>query len=381
MPDFTILRGDTIVIPVSLENEDVITAFQTDLYLPEGFELLKNGHDYLVELSTRKGRDHVIMANEMPDGALRVLSYSPTLKTFSGNAGELFYITVKVPDDGDGNYRVELNNTIVTTADEEEVHALNALNDITVVTYIMIMGDVDCSGTITVSDVVATARYILNLNPDPFVFEAADINGDGNITITDVVKIAHMVLDAEYEEPTLQTPKRIATSDRMSGEITGNTANISLDNVQEFTAFQFDLTLPDGVTASDFALTQRASDLTLNVKDKGNGKIRVIGYTPSMKSIKGNEGAVLTFNVSGNKGIVVNHIELVTPEGQSINLEGFAIPVNNATSITETNNAKAVARVDYYNTAGQHIDRLDNGVSLVVTTFTDGTRTTTKVIK
>ena len=321
------------------------------------------------------------MANEMPDGALRVLSYSPTLKTFSGNAGELFYITVKVPDDGDGNYRVELNNTIVTTADEEEVHALNALNDITVVTYIMIMGDVDCSGTITVSDVVATARYILNLNPDPFVFEAADINGDGNITITDVVKIAHMVLDAEYEEPTLQTPKRIATSDRMSGEITGNTANISLDNVQEFTAFQFDLTLPDGVTASDFALTQRASDLTLNVKDKGNGKIRVIGYTPSMKSIKGNEGAVLTFNVSGNKGIVVNHIELVTPEGQSINLEGFAIPVNNATSITETNNAKAVARVDYYNTAGQHIDRLDNGVSLVVTTFTDGTRTTTKVIK
>ena len=130
MPDFTTLHGDTLVIPVSMENTDEITAFQTDLYLPEGFELVEDGNDYLVELSNRKGRDHVIMANEMPDGAIRVLSYSPTLKTFSGNDGELFYLTVKVPEDADGNYTVNTNT--FATINLNCICAIRCIGDTTI---------------------------------------------------------------------------------------------------------------------------------------------------------------------------------------------------------------------------------------------------------
>ena len=379
MSDFTTLHGDTIVIPVSLENEDEITAFQTDLYLPEGFELVQDGDEYLVELSNRKGRDHVIMANEMPDGAIRVLSYSPTLKTFSGNEGELFYLTVRVPDDGDGNYRIELNNTVVTTIDEEEIHALNAANNIKVFAYTL--GDVDASGAITVADIVQTARYILNYNPEPFIFDAADINGDGNITITDVVKIAHMVLDADYGEPT----KRLASSgnigDSMSGEMSQQSVTISLENERSYTAFQLDLILPEGMTTSDFALTERAKDLGLIVKDRGNGKMRVLGYTADLKTIKGSDSALLTFDVDGAGEILVDNIQLVTPEGQTALLDGFVIKANTMTSVNELDNAKVVARVDYFNLTGQRIDRPENGVTIVVTTYTDGTRTTAKIFK
>ena len=375
MPDLTTLHGDTIVIPVSLENVDEITAFQTDLYLPNGFELVQDGNDYMISLSDRKGRDHVIMASEMPDGSVRVLSYSPTLKTFSGNEGELFYLTVKVPDDGDGNYRTELNNTIVTTIDEDEVHALNAYNNIMVFSYIL--GDVNQSGDITVADVVATARYILNQNPVPFVFDAADINGDGKISITDVVKIAHMVLDADYGEPSMQNPRLSC----MDGVMDGNTASITLENEQEFTAFQFDLTLPEGMTASDFALAERANALDLNVKDRGNGKIRVMGYSPNIKAIKGNEGALLTFAATGVGEIVVDRIELVTPTGETVNPAGFTITRSPVTTVNELEGAKTVDHVDYYNLAGQRVERPESGATLVVTTYTDGTRTTTKVIK
>ena len=348
-----------------------------DLYLPDGFELLKNGDDYMVTLSDRKGRDHVIMANDATDGAIRLLSYSPTLKTFKNNDGELFYLTVKVPDNADGNYRIELNNTIVTTADEEEVHALNASSVINVNN--LILGDVNNDGDITVADVVATARYILNYNPEPFVFDAADINGDGNITITDVVKIAHLVLDADYDEPALQG--RSATNDHMSGEIAGNNAIISLENKQDHTAFQMDLTLPEGMTASDFALTERANGLGLIVKDRGNGKMRVLGYTADLKTIEGSDGALLTFDVTGTGEILVDGIQLVTPEGQTFQLNAFTIGANTMTGVNEMTSAKAVARVDYYNLTGQRIDRPENGVTLVVTTYTDGTRTTAKVIK
>ena len=375
IPDFTTLHGDTIVIPVSMENVDEITAFQTDIYLPEGFELVQDGNDYLISLSDRKGRDHVIMASEISDGAVRVLSYSPTLKTFKNNNGELFYITVKVPDDGDGNYRMELNNTIVTTIDEDEVHALNAYNNIMVFSYIL--GDVNQSGDITVADVVATARYILNQNPEPFVFEAADINGDNKISITDVVKIAHMVLDADYGEPTLQNPRMSC----MDGMMDGNNACITLENEQEYTAFQFDLTLPEGMTASDFALAERANALDLNVKDRGNGKIRVMGYSPNIKAITGNEGTLLTFAATDVGDIVVDRIEFVTPTGETVNPAGFTITRSPVTTVNELEGAKTVDHVDYYNLAGQRVERPESGATLVVTTYTDGTRTTTKVIK
>ena len=378
MPDYTTFHGETLVIPVSMENVDEITAFQTDLYLPNGFELLKDGDDYMVTLSDRKGRDHVIMTNDAPDGAVRILSYSPTLKTFKNNEGELFYITVKVPDDADGNYRIEFNNTILTTIDEDEVHALNAFNNIKVFAYIM--GDVDASGEITVADVVQTARYILNYNPEPFIFDAADINGDGKITITDVVKIAHLVLDQDYDEPA-QLMTRGNSSERMDGEMSQNEVAITLENDKEYTAFQLDLTMPEGMTASDFALAERASGLGLMVKDRGNGKMRVVGYAADLKTIKGNDGSVLTFDVAGEGEILVDGIQLVTIEGQTVRPNGFTIDKNNATTVNESVAGKTIAQVEYFNLAGQRVERPESGVTLVVTTYNDGTRSTTKVIQ
>lgn len=380
IPDEASFHGDTIVIPVSMQNESSITAFQTDVYLPEGFELVNVNGEYQVSLSDRK-RDHVIMVNEAADGALRVLSYSPTLKPFKNNEGELFYIFVKVPEGVSGTFPIWLRNTILTSTDEEELYAIDALSNVSVTN--IIKGDVNNDGIVTVSDVVTTARYILNYNPDPFVFEAADMNGDGKITITDVVKIANLILDQDYEEPTtLRSEGSNSDSDRMSGEAIGNTVSINLDNEVAYTALQMDLTLPEGMTASDFALANRASSLSLNVKDKGNGKVRVIAYSPNLKNIKGNNGAVLTFNVDGTMcDIMAERIEMVNLDGEAVRLDAFAIPVSNPTALNEATTGKTIANVKYYNLAGQQISEPATGATLVVTTYTDGTCTTSKVIR
>ena len=376
-------HGDTIVIPVSMQNESEITAFQTDVYLPEGFELFQKNGEYQVSLSDRKGRDHVIMVNEAPDGAMRVLSYSPTLKSFKNNEGELFYLTVKVPQGISGTFPLWLRNTILTSTDEEELYAIDALSNVSVTN--IIKGDVNNDGIVTVSDVVTTARYILNYNPEPFVFEAADMNGDGKITITDVVKIANLILDQNYEEPTnmrMMAPN--VEGDGMSGQAIGNTISINLDNEQDYTAFQMDLTLPEGMgmTASGFELTNRASDLGLIVKDRGHGKIRVLAYNPNLKTIKGNDGAVLTFNVDGMRGdIMVDGIQMVTPNGESVHLDGFNIVANHFTVLNEMTAGKTVANVKYFNLAGQQIVEPADGVTLVVTTYNDGSSTTNKVIR
>lgn len=386
IPDTTVRCNNVISIPVSLKNENDISAFQTDLYLPEGFELVKVDGDYLVELSDRKGRDHVIMSNDLDDGGIRIISYSATVKPYSGNEGELFYITVKTPDDGNGDYTIMLKNTLLTTTDHEELNAPDASCTVTVYPYIM--GDANNSGTVTVTDIVVTARYILNYHPDPFVFGAADVNGDGNISVTDIVIIAQMIMDGEPVSNPRRAPARDGNLDRMSGQVINDdgirrTVSINLDNAAEYTAFQLDLQLPVGMTANNFTLTDGSGFHILDANELDNGKTRLLCYTPTLKSLNGDEVTLLTFEVTSSVcgDIVVDGIEVVTADCQTATLNAFAITMDNLTSVDELDTGDTVAKIEYYNLTGQQIERPSNGATIVVTTFTNGTRSIRKVIR
>jgi hypothetical protein len=186
-------------------------------------------------------------------------------------------------------------------------------------------------------------------------------------------------------------PALMDCSDRMSGEnvslMAGETRTVSikLDNEMDYTAFQLDLTLPAGLTASNFQLTDRAGNHAFDVSTLSNGKTRVLCYSPAIEVIEGHEGVLLTFDVTATDNVVgsiiVDDIEMVTANCQTVLMNNFTIGVNSTTSVNELSGVKAVARVDYFNLAGQQIDRPSSGVTLVVTTYTDGTRSTTKVIK
>ena len=387
--DVETFHGDTIVIPVSMTNAESIISFQTDIFLPDGLEIVQEDGDYLIDASERMTRTHSLMSNDVSSGAVRVLCYSSNYKPFTGNSGDdLFYITVKVADDAEGDYIIQLKNTLLTNTDFVDLAAPDVAANVNVKAYHL--GDANNSGTVTITDVVVTAQYVLEMNPSPFIFAAADVNFDNNITVADVSRIVWMVLN-----PTLGAPRRAPAlwnnGDRMSGEgitlTAGETRTVSimLDNEMDYSAFQLDLTLPEGLTAGNFRLTDRAGSHAFDVNTLANGKTRALCYSPTLTAIRGNEGALLTFDVTATTAIdgVINvdGIELVTTDCQTVRLDAFAIGVNNATSMNEIAGGKTVARVDYFNLAGQQIDRPESGVTLVVTTYTDGTRTTTKVIQ
>jgi hypothetical protein len=387
--DITALHGDTIIIPIAMTNIDDITAVQTDIFLPDGMELLQEDGEYLIEPSDRLPRNHVLMSNDVSNGGVRVLCYTSNGRPISGNEGDLFYLTVKVADDARGDYPITLRNIVLTTPDALDLTVLDDSAYVHVLSYLL--GDANCSKTVTVSDIVTTAKYILEMNPEPFDFEAADVNVDGNITASDIVLILHIIMD----EPMLNGPQRQPdmrdNNDRLSGDNIqlepGETRRVSiaLDNDLDYTAFQFDLSLPEGLTASDFSLTDRARNHAFDVKMLSNGKLRALCYSPAIGSINGHEGTLLTFDVTATNSVTgeirVDGIELVSTNGQTMRPDSFAIGVNSTTSVNEIAGGKTVARVDYYDLAGQRIDRPDSGVTIVITTYTDGTRTTTKVLQ
>ncbi len=389
MSDTVAFHGETIVIPVSMTNAKQILSFQTDIFLPDGLELLQEDGEYIIDPSERMTRTHSIVSNNVANGAVRVMCYSSNYKPFTGNSGDdLFYITVKVADNAEGIYTIQLKNTLLTTNDFVELAAPDVAANVNVKAYLL--GDANNSGTVTVTDVVVTSQYVLELNPQPFVYEAADVNTDGNITVTDVSRIAWMVLNPAMNAP-LRAPALWNNGDSMTGEdITlamGETRRVSilLYNEMDYSAFQLDLNLPEGLTASNFQLTDRAGNHAFDVNTLQNGNIRALCYSPSMTGINGHEGALLTFDVTATGvvtgDILVDGIELVTTDCQTVRLDDFSIAVNNATSVNEQATGKIITKVEYFNIAGQRLERLENGVNFIVTTYTDGTCTTQKIVK
>ena len=387
--DMTALHGDTIIIPISMTNIDDITAVQADIFLPDGMELVQEDDEYLIEPSDRLPLNTVLMSNDVSSGGVRVLCYTSNGEPISGNEGDLFYLTVKVAEDAQGDYPITLRNIVLTTPDPLDLTVLDDSAYVHVLSYLL--GDANCSKAVTVSDIVTTARYILDMNPEPFDFEAADVNADNSITASDIVLIMHIIMDKPMMNGPQRQPDMRGNNDRLSGDNIqlkpGETRRVSiaLDNALDYTAFQFDLSLPEGLTASNFSLTDRASAHSLDANMLQNGNTRVLSYSPQLAAIANSEGTLLTFDVTAattvTGDITASDIEFVTPDGGSVHFAPITIGVNSMTAVDEFTTSKQVTRVDYFDLSGQQLSQPATGVNIIVTTYSDGTRSVAKVNK
>ena len=83
------------------------------------------------------------------------------------------------------------------------------------------------------------------------------------------------------------------------------TVSVILDNEQEFTAFQSDIYLPEGlsVVPNSFTLTSRADGHSISSKDFGDGRVRIACFSTANANISGDEGALVTFDVTADKDV------------------------------------------------------------------------------
>lgn len=91
-----------------------------------------------------------------------------------------------------GSYRIILKAQQTGSSVEKEVNA----TDIPVVQINgnYILGDVDRSGNVDISDVVMMVNYILGSDNSSSVLNYGDMDGSGNIDISDVVALVNLIL-------------------------------------------------------------------------------------------------------------------------------------------------------------------------------------------
>ncbi|MBR4830045.1 MAG: hypothetical protein IKZ92_09650 [Muribaculaceae bacterium] len=185
--DFTINPGETLTVSIMLDNEAQYTAFQSDIYLPEGLTASS------FALTERKNANHSLSATAQPDGSIRLLSYSLKVKPYSGNSGALVTFNVTAADDFTGPATIAIRNILFTTTSGVEIPFSDETCTVTLPAT-GLKGDVNDNGEVTIADVTTLIDYLLGGNVSPFNADNADVNSNGDITIADVTTLIDMLL-------------------------------------------------------------------------------------------------------------------------------------------------------------------------------------------
>jgi len=182
-------------VAIQLNNEASYTAFQVDIHLPQGVELVVTDGEYDVTLSERATNTHGLTISSVDEGVFRLVVHSSLNKPFSGHSGNLFFLTLRATEDFVGPATIRLTNVILTTTSIHELKAQDVSAICDVLDYLP--GDVNRDGSVTIADVTALVNIILGKdNTVPYLYDhaAADVNGDNYVTIADVTALVNIIL-------------------------------------------------------------------------------------------------------------------------------------------------------------------------------------------
>ena len=184
------------------------------------------------------------------------------------------------------------------------------------------MGDANGDGSINIADAVATVTNILGQPADGNFYKyAADMNNDSFIDIFDVTMIVNAVFDANTPAPALTR----GSIDYVPVEAIRLTADanhiyMDVDQAQQYTAFQFDIDLPESTELVDVSLSGN-TDHKLSFVKRGDNQYRVVGLSMNNEVFRSANGHLIQLQVSnmaGEDNVKFSNVLFVTPAGKTI---------------------------------------------------------------
>jgi hypothetical protein len=162
-------------------------------------------------------------------------------------------------------YYYKILRTNLTETDSSKVVAA--------IPFTAALGDANGDLSVNVLDVTTIVAYLLNQNPQPFIFEAADVNGDGQINVLDIVATVNKVLNP----------------DKSAIIASAETVNLYLQNDTLFAdapvpvgAIQFDITNVSGIEEIEKLKALQGFESGFSVNDN---TLRLIVYSLTGKTI------------------------------------------------------------------------------------------------
>jgi hypothetical protein len=125
------------------------------------------------------------------------MSYSTSLKVYSGNSGALVTMTIAADEGFTGPVTISMNNILFTTPLGEEVAFADETCTVTLPATVN-RGDVNNDDRINISDVTALIDFLLSDDDSHINRANSDVNQDGKINISDVTALIDYLLSGHF---------------------------------------------------------------------------------------------------------------------------------------------------------------------------------------
>ena len=323
-----------IQLPLYIRGTHSVTAIQFDLNVSGQVGIES------IELNGATADTHICKTRKL-GGFTRVLIYSENNDVINED-----FITLTINRSW-STYKstISVNNIKAATINFDE-YRVNAVTETVVEFYKQ--GDANGDGKISISDVVFTVNALMGNVQGNFVLAAADMNGDGKISIGDVVLVVNRLLEGDetttpssgsiniggdVEEAVTNAPMKRSSSDfYVSSAVVENneaTVVVSLDKGERFTAMQFDMLLPEGISIKEIS-TDGKHSIAYN-------ESRVVAYSLTNSTFgEGDYIMSITFNVDDvaeGEIITFDNIVVSTPEFVENRLNAVNARIEGATGI------------------------------------------------
>ena len=322
IPVSAVSKGAEVVVPVELVNTTEVMGIECKVQIPEGFSVAKKADGSLKVEQTERKADQTLTA--AVDGNVLTVKTSGT-QAYTGNTGAVFTIAI-APDEAAAPADYVLKVTDVKFVNATGVASRpDAKTTLTLRDYVL--GDVDSDQLVAINDAVIVMNHIVGADTPAFNAKAADMDGNGSVEINDAVLIMNTVVGTESTKSIKKTSATEPNADELTAadiEICqGGTAMLSLDlaNLDALTAAQFEITLPEGITAGKAEAGERASRHMVKTNMVGN-VLKVAMLSAESADFDGSEGVILVLPLSvdktmpsGSYGISLRNVKMSDARG------------------------------------------------------------------
>ncbi len=323
MNDATLRAGRSAQLPVALTNENETTAFQCDVYLPEGITLLKTDKGkYDITLAEERKDDHTVTSSLQNDGAIRVVVASLTSSLFAGNSGDLFYLNLQADEDISGELPLSIKNIRISESDGTR----HDLNDASCVINVPAFTPADANndGLVAIDDVVLTINYLLGDVSDNFLFVAGDMNADNQILIDDVVQIINCLLGVSTADVQDARNRMRETGETLMAGDTQCGFDVKLSNASNYVALQCDVLLPAGVGIDDVRVTS-GGDHGVVFREMGDGQVRIAVTSLTNEAFASDNLLDVAISTDRQADIHITNAYAVTRGGVMVEVAGASL--------------------------------------------------------
>jgi len=347
---YSVEPSTEFIIQIVAENSSPFVAFQADIPLPAGFKYVEGS----ALLNASRISSHALSASLLTGNILRLIGYSINNTAFTGTSGALVSFKLK-SGTNPATYALAIQNPLLGDSQSNNILTSSVNGAVTVLAPNIKLSAIDLNyGRVPLGTNVTQTIQITNEGNRNLIVSSLTFN-DAQFTTTEATPITigpnNMRSVAVKFTPSAKGTfaKQIqiscndpdqpsttiainaiafAVNEIHTGNLTGASSSsgkldFSINNMEGFTGFQFDINLPQPMTYSGTAQLFRSVDHTVSVSQLNVQTLRVLVFSAGNKNFIGTAGKVLSLDftlkgVAGGYSMGISNVIIANSLGENI---------------------------------------------------------------